>query len=90
MTQLTLIFKSYPDQFANNEETKIAYAASYLVGSAKEWFQPHINETTGDIAFPTWAAFTIALKAAFDDPDAYQTAQRKIEALRQGQQDCSS
>ena len=90
MTQLTLIFKSDPDQFQDHE-TKIAYAASYLVGSAKEWFQPHINETTGDIAFPTWAAFTAALKAAFDDPDAYQTAQRKIEALKQGQQqDCSS
>jgi hypothetical protein len=90
MTQLSLIFKSDPDQFQDHE-SKIAYAASYLVGSAKEWFQPHMNDTTGDITFTTWAAFVAALKAAFDDPDAYQTAQRKIEALKQGQQqDCSS
>ena len=30
------------------------------------------------------------LKAAFDDPDAYKTAQRKIQALRQGTKDCST
>ena len=90
MTQLILIFKSDPDQFQDHE-TKIGYTASYLTGSAKEWFQPHMNETTGDmIDFPTWATFTTALKATFDDSDAYQTAQRKIEGLKQGQQDCSS
>ena len=38
------------------------------------------------MAFPTWAAFTAALKAAFDDPDAYQTSQCKMKALKQGQQ----
>ena len=89
MTQLTHIFKSDPDQF-QDYEPKIAYGTSYLAELAKEWFQPHINETTGDITFPTWATFTATLKPAFEDPDVYQTAQRKIEALGQGQQDSSS
>ena len=89
--QLNLIFNSDPDRYtgANADNAKIAYAASYLSGSAKEWFQPHVNETTGAITLPTWASFVAALKAAFDDPDAYQTAYTKISSLKQ-ERDCSS
>ena len=89
--QLNLIFNSDPDQYTgtNADNAKIAYAASFLAGSAKEWFQPHINETTGAISFPTWTEFVAALRAAFDDPDAYQTAYTKISTLRQ-ERDCSS
>ena len=68
------------------DEARITYAASYLSGPVKEWFQPHVNETTGDIDF-TWGTFVQALKIAFDDPDAYQSARRKIEALKQERQD---
>ena len=83
--QLNFIFNSDPDQYtsANADKSKIAYAASYLSGSAKEWFQPHVNETTGAITLPTWESFAAALKAAFDDPDAYQTAYMKISSLKQ-------
>ena len=56
--------------------------AFYLSGSAKEWFQPHVNETTGAITLPTWASFVPALKAAFDYRDAYQTAYTKIRSLK--------
>ena len=89
--QLNLIFNSDPDRYtgANADNAKIAYAASFLAGSAKEWFQPHVNETTGAITLPTWASFVAALKAAFDDPDAYQTAYTKIISLKQ-ERDCSS
>ena len=89
--QLNLIFNSDPDRYTgpNADNAKIAYAASYLSGSAKEWFQPHVNETTGVITLPTWASFVAALKAAFDDPDAYQTAYTKISSLKQ-ERDCSS
>ena len=53
--QLKLIFNSDPDRYtgANADKAKIAYSASFLAGSAKEWFQPHVNETTGAISFPT-------------------------------------
>ena len=53
--QLNLIFNLDPDRYTgtNADNAKIAYAASFLAGSAKEWFQPHINETTGAISFPT-------------------------------------
>ena len=89
--QLNLIFNSDPDRYTgtNAEQNKIAYAASYLAGSAKEWFQPHMNEATGAISFVIWTSFVPALKAAFDDPDALQTAERKIRALKQDK-DCSS
>ena len=89
--QLNLIFNSDPDRYtgANADNAKIAYAASFVAGSAKEWFQPHVNETTGAISFPTWTEFVTALRAAFDDPDAYQTAYTKISTLRQ-ERDCSS
>ena len=71
--QLNLIFNSDPDRYTgtNADNAKIAYSASYLSGSAKEWFQPHVNETTVTITLQTWASFVAALKAAFDDPDAY-------------------
>ena len=68
--QLNVIFNSDPDRYtgANADNSKIAYAASFLAGSAKEWFQPHVNGTTGAISFPTWTKFVAALRAAFDDP----------------------
>ena len=90
LIQLSLIFRIDPTRY-HNDTAKIAYAPSYLDGSAKEWFRPHVNLTTGDTpAFPTWASFIQALKAAFDDPDAYQTAERKIHNLRQGNRDCAT
>lgn len=81
-TNLQLQFRSNPRTY-NSEESKILYAGSYLEGSAYLWFQPHINPTTGDVAFTSFAAFMEALGAAFDDPDAYATAEREIESLRQ-------
>ena len=89
--QLNLIFNSDPDRYtgANADDAKIAYAVSFLAGSAKEWFQPHVNETTGAISFPTWTEFVTALRAAFDDPDAYQTVYTKISTIRQ-ERICSS
>ena len=89
--QLNLIFNSDPDRYTGNnaDNAKIAYAASFLSGSAKEWFQPHVNETTGAISFPTWTDFVAALRAAFQDPDAYQTAYNRIASLKQDK-DCSS
>ena len=62
---------------------------SYLSGTAGTWFQPHMNTSTGEFTFATWAAFVEALRAACDDPDAYQTAERQILALKQDR-DCSS
>ena len=89
--QLNLIFNSYPDRYTgtNADNAKIAYAASFLAGSAKEWFQPDVNETTGAISYPTWTEFVSASRAAFDDPDSYQTEYTKISTLRQ-ERDCSS
>ena len=88
--QLNLMFNSDPARYTgtNADNAKSAYAASYLSASAKEWFQPHVNETTGAISFPTWTEFVAALRAAFEDPDAYQTAFNKISTLKQ-EKDCS-
>ena len=87
--QLTLIFQTDPDRYGTNA-AKIAFAASYLDESVKEWFNPHVDLVTGTIpTFPTWASFTQALKAALDDPDAYQTAEEKIHKFKQGNGDCA-
>ena len=89
MLYLNMIFRSDPGRYQDNDEAKITYAASFLSGPAEDWFQPYVNETTGAINF-TWVTFVQALKNAFDDPDAYQTARRKLEALKQERNDCSS
>ena len=88
MTQLSLVFNSDPAQYPT-ESSKIAYAASYLSGTAGTWFQPNMNSSKVEFTFTTWATFVEALRAAFDDPDAYQTAERQILALKQDR-DCSS
>ena len=89
--QLNLMFNSDPDRYTgvNADNAKIAYAASFLSDPAKEWFQPHVDETTGTIAFPTWTEFVAPLRAAFEDPDAYQTAYNKISSSKKAK-DCSS
>ena len=90
LMQLTLIFKTDQARYSTHE-AKIAYAASYLHGSAKEWFHPHVDLLTGNTpAFATWESFVENQKAAFDYPDAYQTAERKIHALKQGNRDCAA
>ena len=87
---MTLIFKTDQARYWTHE-AKIAYAASYLDGSAKEWFHPHVDLLTGNTpAFATWESFVENLKAVFNDPDAYQTAERKIHAQKQGNRDCSA
>ena len=67
----------------NADTAKIAYAVSFLPDSTKELFQPHVDETAGTIAFPTWTEFVGALRATFEDPDTYQTAYNKISSLKQ-------
>ena len=44
LTRLALMFSSDPARY-NNDAAKIAYAASYLTGSAADWFEPHLNKT---------------------------------------------
>ena len=56
--------------YAGSDAAKIAYAASYLEGPAREWFRLYVDENTGNISFQTWPRFVAALKAIFGDPDA--------------------
>lgn len=81
-TNLQLHFRSNPQAF-KSEESKIIYAGTYLRGSAYSWFKPHIDPSTGAVSFLTYASFIEALGAAFDDPDAYATAERELETIRQ-------
>jgi len=89
MTKLALVFSSDPARYAS-DAAKISYAASYLSGSAADWFEPHLNKTTGTISFTTYEAFVRALKNAYDDPDARTTAERKLRSLKHGDKDCSA
>ena len=88
--QLGLIFNSDPTRYpVSNPNIRIAYAASFLAGPAMEWFRPYVGEDSA-IEFDTWEQFVAALKAAFDDPDARATAERKLRTLKQGTRDCST
>ena len=89
MTRLALVFASDPTRY-NNDAAKIAYAASYLTGSASDWFESHLDKTTGAVDFENYAAFATALQNADDDPNARATAERKLRALKQGLKDCST
>ena len=48
VTQLHLVFRSDPPRY-QADASKLTYAASYLRGSAKRWFTPHVNGATGVI-----------------------------------------
>jgi hypothetical protein len=89
VSQLHLCFHTDPERHAD-DNAKLAYAASYLRGAAKRWFTPHVDETSGKINFENFEAYLKALKEAFDDPDAAATAERKLRALRQGPETCST
>jgi len=89
MTKLALVFSSDPARYTS-DAAKISYAASYLSGSAEDWFEPHLNKATGTISFTTYEAFVRALKNAYDDPDACTTAERKLRSLKQEDKDCSA
>jgi len=69
MTRLALVFSSDSTRYAT-DVAKIAYAASFLTGSAADWFEPHLNKTSGATDFGSYGEFVIALKNAYDDPDA--------------------
>lgn len=66
-----------------SEKSRIIHAGTYLTGNAYIWFKPHINSSTGEISFVSYASFIEALGAAFDDPDAYATAERELDSLKQ-------
>ena len=82
MTRLSLIFSSDPVRY-QQDAAKVAYAASYLTGSAANSFEPHLNKDNGSTDFENYAAFVTALKNAYDDPDARATAECKLLNLKQ-------
>ena len=67
---------------------KIAYATSYLTGSAADWFELNLNKDNGSTDFKTYTAFIMALKNAYDNPNARSTMEHKLLNLKQGDRDC--
>ena len=86
--QLQTKFNSDGEAF-DTESSKIYYAGSYLRGHAQQWYNSHIDEESGTYDFTGYADFLSKLKSAWDDPDAKATADRKLRALRQGNDTCS-
>ena len=89
-TQLILYFVTNPSQFENNK-VKIIFAASFLRGSAADWWVPKINTTittnettTITMVYITFEEFIKALRAVFDDPDTITTFAYNLQHLRQG------
>ncbi|KAF4305057.1 hypothetical protein GTA08_BOTSDO06181 [Botryosphaeria dothidea] len=81
-TQLQLKFASDLSAFTT-DIAKITYAGSYLRDAAYTWFAPYVSASNGSVDFDNYEVFYQALKAAFDDPDAYATAERSLLALKQ-------
>jgi len=89
VTKLALVFSSDPTRYATDTVT-ISYAASYLSGSAADWFEAHLNKATGAIRFMIYMAFVRDLKNAYDNPDAQATAECKLHNLKHSNKDCSA
>jgi len=89
MTRLALVFSSDSTRYAT-DAAKIAYAASFLTGTAADWFEPHLNKNSGATDFGSYGEFAVTLKNAYDNSDAQATAQRKLRNLKQGDKDCST
>jgi len=89
MTRLVLVFFSDWTRYTSNA-AKIAYTASFLTGSAADWFEPHLNKNSSTTNFSSYGEFTVTLKNAYDDPDARAIAQRKLRNLKQGDKNCST
>jgi len=89
MTRLALVFCLDLTRYATHT-AKIAYAASFLTGSAANWFEPHFTKTSCVTDFGSYREFAIILKNIYNKPDAWATAQRKLMNLKQGDKDCST
>lgn len=88
LTSLHLMFNSDPSLY-NSDHTKINTTATYLTGAASAWFRPNLIKDTGKFTWERFDDFVVSLKAAFDNPDARATAERKLNSLKQGPKDCS-
>ena len=89
ISQLHLVFNTDPERYLQ-DTAKLAYTVSFLRGSAKRWFTPHVDQGTGAVSFFSFPTFITAIKAAFDDPDSAATAERKLRSLTQGTDSCST
>jgi len=73
MIRLALVFSSDSIRYAT-DIAKIAYAASFLIGSAADWFEPYLNKTSGITDFGSCGEFAVTIKNAYDDSDVRATA----------------
>lgn len=73
--------------------SKVIFVSTYLRGQAWDWFEPHIRDyygkpsdewsaTTTDV-FADYRNFRQHLERTFGDIDAAQTAERKLQRIRQ-------
>ncbi|KAJ4470228.1 hypothetical protein J3R30DRAFT_3238672, partial [Lentinula aciculospora] len=65
LVSLSLVFLDRPNYFT--DQRKIAYALSYLSGSAREWFEPDILDPNA-VTLPMWtSSFTALVKELQDN-----------------------
>ena len=72
-----------------DDESKILFALSYMKGGNAERWAANFEDTVLDEKsgnFGTWAEFTAEMKGSFENTNARQDAQNKLEALKQGTQ----
>ena len=93
LTQVQFAFLTRPNDFRNAEQ-RVLFAASFLRGSAGEWFQPFMTDRMSNLTTPgncrpetlrvlTWNGYKEALERMYGDVDERRTAERRMEALRQ-------
>lgn len=94
LTQVDLYLLFNSDKF-NDEPSKVVFAASYLRGTAFEWFSTHLqdyiaNRYDADVLrdttkriFGRYASFKALMQQTFGDIDEERTAERKLLYLKQ-------
>jgi hypothetical protein len=93
-SRLTIKFNAESSKFST-DTLKIYYAASYLSGHPQQWFNnvlestTHMEEEEKPEMLTKFVEFKKELSAIFGDPDAKKTAEKRLEALRQGEGEAS-
>jgi hypothetical protein len=85
LSQCRLVFHANPNRFPS-EQSRVAYAASYLRDTAFLWFQPAVDSLGTERPDPilsSFQAFAASLQESFGDPDLERTAEKRLSQLRQ-------
>ena len=81
LSQLNIVFLNHPKRFST-DRSKVLFAGSFLTGTAADWFEPIIDESSREsLMLDDWILFKDRLTKIFGDPNAVATAEYNLHSL---------